>query len=215
MIDTLLALVPQYGLWVIFIVVTLACLAVPLPAFFMVLAAGGFASVGDLTLWSVLITVFSAFVLGDMLAFTLGHHIGGPLLVRLRRSKRSAPLIRRSEALLQARGGIAVLLSHTVLSPTCAYVTYLCGAGGLAFRRYAASAVPGALIWSGAYVLIGYAFAENLEQVATILGDFLGVVLAGFIFLAALYLLRKRWKKFSIQARIKARARVRQRRRRG
>lgn len=210
MIDTLLALVPQYGLWVIFFVVLLACLAVPLPAFFMVLAAGGFASVGDLSLWAVLLTVFCAFALGDTLAFALGHRFGGPLLTRLRRSKRAAPLIRRSEALLQARGGSAVLLSHTVLSPTCAYVTYLCGAGGLAFRRYAAAALPGALIWTCSYVMIGYVFAENLEQVATILGDFLGVILAGFIFLTALYLLRKRWKKFSIQARV----RVRQRRRR-
>ncbi|MEP3299696.1 MAG: DedA family protein [Pseudoruegeria sp.] len=207
MIETLLGLVPQYGLWVIFIVVFFGCLAVPLPAFFTVLAAGGFASVGDLTLSGVMLTVVLAFILGDAIAFAIGYRLGGPLLDHLKGSKRAAPLIHQSETLLTNRGGAAVFLSHTVLSPTCAYVTYLCGAGGLSYRRFATAAIPGVLIWCVFYVMIGYSFAANLEEVAAILSDFLGVLLAGFVFLFTLYLLMKRWKTFVSKARKQAKRR--------
>ena len=41
MTDWLLALVPQYGLWLLFFVTLFSCLALPLPASIMMLTAGG------------------------------------------------------------------------------------------------------------------------------------------------------------------------------
>ena len=52
---------------------------------------------------------------------------------------------------------------------------------------------PGALIWTATYVGLGYTFATQLEQVATILSNFFGVVLAGCVALAAIILLVRRW----------------------
>ena len=53
MTDWFLGLVPVYGLWLIALVTFASCLALPMPASVVMLAAGGFAASGDLVLWHV------------------------------------------------------------------------------------------------------------------------------------------------------------------
>jgi len=96
--------------------------------------------------------------------------------------------------MLTHRGATAVFLSHTIFSPTCPYVTYLSGAGGLSWSRFTAVALPGAAVWTTGYVGLGYVFAAQLEQVATLISNFFGVVLAVAVAIAALMLLKNRWK---------------------
>ena len=50
MTDWLLALVPQYGLWLLAATTFFSCLALPFPASIMMLTAGGFVAAGDLAL---------------------------------------------------------------------------------------------------------------------------------------------------------------------
>lgn len=194
MIETVLALVPDYGLLVVFTVVVLACLAVPLPASVLTLTAGSFAAVGDLPLFEVLATALTAFVIGDQVAFIVARHLGRRPISDLSKSNRIGPVIRRSEALLQRHGSLAVFLSHTILSPTCPYVTYLSGAGGLRWTRFTAAAVPGALAWTFAYVGLGYAFATQLEEVATLISNFFGIVLAASVAFGSFLILKSRWR---------------------
>ena len=193
MIETILALVPDYGIFFVFGVVALACLAVPLPASMLVLTAGSFAASGDLSLGWVIATTFVAFVIGDQIAFLIAARLGPKLIGVFSKSDRLGPVLTRSESLLHQRGAAAVFLSHTVLSPTCPYISYLSGAGGLSWRAFSAVAIPGALIWSVGYVGLGYVFASQLAQVATILSNFFGVVLAVALALGVLVLLKKRW----------------------
>lgn len=194
MIDTFLALVPDYGLLLVFSVVFLACLAIPLPASMLVLAAGSFAAAGDLVLWQVLAATFIGFVGGDHTAFAIARLVGPRLLSRFEASPRTAPTLARSNAMLESRGRMAIFLSHTIFSPTCAYVTYLSGVGGLGWSRFSGVAIAGSLLWSVAYVSLGYVFADQLEEVALLLSDFFAVVLAGAVALLALMSLRRRWK---------------------
>ena len=193
MIDTFLALVPDYGPVLIFGVVLLACLAVPLPASVLVLSSGSFVAAGDMSLTSVLIAATLAYVIGDQIAFGLASRFGPRILGPFERSHRTAPVLIKSRVLLQKRGALAVFLSHTILSPTCPYISYLCGAGGLAWRNFSIAALFGAIVWSAVYVGLGYVFAAQLEQVADILSNFFGVVLAGAVALCALILLKRRW----------------------
>lgn len=194
MTETVLSLVPDYGLPLIFFVVALACLAVPLPASVLVLTSGSFAAAGDLTLSHVLVVAFAGFVVGDQLAFWIASRAGPHLLARLKRSQHAAPVIERSERMLQERGAIAVFLSHTVLSPTCPYISYLSGAGGLSWQRFTVTAAIGALLWTGAYVALGYVFSAQLEQVAAAASQFFGVILSLSVVAASLILLRRRWR---------------------
>ena len=193
MTDQIIAMIPDYGLIVIFLVVALACLALPLPASMLVIAAGAFAAAEDLVWWQVLGVVFAAFVLGDQIAFRIAASVGPRLLAWLRAKPRLAPLLDRSEVLLDRRGQTAVLISHTILSPTCAYISYLCGAGGMTWRAFSVASTIGAAIWTAFYVGVGYVFAAQLTQVGAILSNFFGTIFALIVCYVSLAWLRKRW----------------------
>ncbi|MEL6425214.1 MAG: DedA family protein [Pseudomonadota bacterium] len=194
MTDVLLSLVPDYGVILVFCVVLVACLAVPLPASVLVLTSGSFAAAGDIALSSVFLAAAAAYILGDQLAYGLAFRIGPSVLRIFERSERTAPVLEKCKRLLREHGALAVLISHTILSPTCPYITYLSGAGGLNWGSFTIAAIPGALIWTAMYVGLGYTFASHLEQVVTILGNFFGVVLAGGVALASVILLLRRWR---------------------
>ena len=194
MTDTLLALVPEYGIYVVAVVVFLACLAVPLPASILVLTAGSFAAAGDLSLVGVSLGVLLAFIVGDQVAFWIASRAGRSMIEALRKRPSIAPVLTKSEDLLARRGAFAVLMSHTIASPTCPYITYLSGAGGLSWRQFTLASVPGAAIWTAAYLGLGITFASQLEQVIALLSNFFGVILAGSVLIGLLILLRQRWR---------------------
>ena len=194
MTDTFLALIPDYGAYVVAAVVFLASLAVPLPASVLVLTAGSFVAAGDLSLIAVSFGVLAAFIIGDQVAFWIAARAGRPLIAHLRARPSFEPVLAKSEAMLERRGAMAVLMSHTIVSPTCPYITYLSGAGGLSWKQFTVAAIPGAVIWTAAYLGLGVIFAAQLEQVISVLSNFFGVVLAGCALLGLGVLLRKRWR---------------------
>ena len=53
MTETVLALVPSYGLLLVALGTFFSCLALPVPSSLIMLSAGGFAAAGDLVLWQV------------------------------------------------------------------------------------------------------------------------------------------------------------------
>lgn len=194
MTDTLLDLIPHYGLIVLFVTGFLACLAIPIPSSMLVLAAGSFAATGDLVLWHVFAVAFVSYVLGDQTAFGIAHWAGAPFLQWLRKSPRMEPVISKSQDLIQRRGQAAVVISHTILSPTCPYVSYLCGAGGMNWIRFSFAAIGGAFIWSCVYVGLGFVFATQLTLVAGILSNFFGVIMAGTTIALCVLWLHGKWK---------------------
>lgn len=194
MTDTLLGLIPDYGLFVVFLSVFLGCLALPLPASLLVLAAGGFAAAGDLVLWHVLGVAWLAFCLGDQVAFSIARRVAPALQSAGKRFAKVGRLLDRSTDLLAHRGAWAVLLSHTLLSPTCAYVTYLCGAGRMPRRSFTAYALFGAAIWTSAYVGLGYVFADQLSQTSDLLNNAIGLIISLVVIGVSAAWLTRKWK---------------------
>jgi membrane protein DedA with SNARE-associated domain len=177
MTETLLALVPTWGLWLVLLALPLSCLALPVPSSIIVMAAGGFAAAGDMVLWQVQAAAFAGFVAGDQLVYGIARSGGAPLLDRMKGGARMGPVFVRAEGLLQTRGPVAVFLSRTVLSPVGPYVGYLSGAMRLRWLAFTLAAVAGAAIWAISYSLLGYVFATRITQVASLIGNGLGVVL--------------------------------------
>ncbi len=194
MTDTLLDLIPHYGLFLLFVTGFLACLAIPIPSSMLVLAAGSFVATGDLVLWQVFAVAFVSYVLGDQTAFGIARWAGAPFLAWLAKSPRMEPLISKSQDLIQRRGQSAVVISHTILSPSCPYVSYLSGAGGMNWARFSVAAITGAFIWSCFYVGLGFIFATQLTLVAGILSNFFGVMMAGTTIVLCLVWLHGKWK---------------------
>ena len=198
MTEFALGLIPDYGLYVIFAVVFFACLAVPLPASVLVLAAGSFAAAGDLVLWQVMAVTCFAFVIGDQLAYSLAKVAAAKVLGFARRSSKVDALVSRGDDMLQRRGKVAVLLSHTIISPTCPYVSYLCGASQIPRALFSVYAAIGAVIWTLVYVGLGYIFSNQLTQVSLILSNFFGLVISVIVLWVSAAWLFRRWKEHQL-----------------
>ena len=196
MTDIFIALIPSYGLLLLFVIVALASLAVPLPASVLVLASGSFAASNDLVLWQVFSTTLLAFLIGDQLNYALARKFGPALLDILKRKPRLNTALSKSEDYLDKHGGLAIFVSHTILSPLCPYINYICGAKGMKWSAFSQVATLGAIVWSLVYVGLGYLFASQLALVIDILSPFMGVILSGFIVYLALCWLRAKWIRF-------------------
>lgn len=194
MTDTLLALVPTYGVWLILLALPLSCLALPVPSSILVMTAGGFAAAGDMTLWQVQLAAFAGFVAGDQLTYGIARNAGPPLVERMKASPKVGALFSRAETLVNSRGSTAVFLSRTIFSPLGPYVGYLSGALKLRWLRFTVAAILGAACWSVAYSSLGYVFATQVTQVASLISNALGFILAGAAAAGLIWYLTRSWR---------------------
>ena len=178
MTDALFALVPVWGAWLVAAGTYLSCLALPIPSSFLMLAGGAFAAAGDLSLLSVSFGAWAGAVLGDQSGYALGRTGGAPLLRRIDRGPRRAQVLAQARGFLRARGGMAVFLSRWLFSPLGPYVNFLSGAGGLGWRRFTLGSVSGEAVWVLVYVSLGWAFSAQIETVAELAGNAVGLLAA-------------------------------------
>lgn len=179
MTDWLLALVPTYGLWLIAATTLASCLALPIPASVIMLAAGGFAAAGDLVLWQVIAAALAGAMVGDQLGYFAGRKGGAALIDRMATKPTRAAVIARARTLMEAQGGLAVFLSRWLFSPLGPYVNLIAGAVGQPWRRFTLWGAAGEMVWCGLYVTMGHLFAGNLAQASDMLGSVLGLIATG------------------------------------
>ncbi|MEF3047512.1 DedA family protein [Pseudotabrizicola sp. L79] len=179
MTDWLLALVPTYGLWLIAGTTFASCLALPIPASVIMLAAGGFAAAGDLVLWQVVVSALSGALAGDQVGYGAGRMGGGPFLDRIAKAPSRAKVVTKARSTMEAKGGIAVFLSRWLFSPLGPYVNVISGAMRHNWLRFTLWAALGEVVWCSLYVLMGRGFAGNLSAASDMLGSILGLVASG------------------------------------
>jgi membrane protein DedA with SNARE-associated domain len=194
MTETLLALVPTWGLWLIVMALPLSCMALPVPSSIIVMAAGGFAAAGDMVLWQVQAAAFAGFIAGDQAVYAIARSGGAPLLDRMKSRGRLGPVFARAETLLDTRGPVAVFLSRTIFSPVGPYVGYLAGAMRMTWAGFTLAAVAGAAVWAIAYSTLGFVFATRITQVAGLIGNGLGVILGATVVIGLVWYLVRSWK---------------------
>ena len=196
MTDLFLALVPDYGLYIITSIVFIAAMGIPLPASIVALTSGGLAATGDFVLVEILIAIFAAYAAGDQLAYTLGNQVKREKLDHLRASQRVGPLVQRSESFYNKHGLLAIFLSRTVISSIGPYIAYFCGIKKMKRSDFTAIALLGVAVWTTTYVMLGYTFAGNLPQMSNLVASFLMTGLAALFTLGFAAKLIFAWRRF-------------------
>jgi membrane protein DedA with SNARE-associated domain len=171
-----LALVPQYGLWLIAAVTFLSCLALPFPASIIMLTAGGFAAAGDLVGWQVFLAAAAGAIAGDQIGYLAGRGYGSPLLARLGRDPGREKLLARAHEMMDRQGISAIFFSRWLVSPLGPWVNLVAGSMGYAWLKFSTVGIAGEAVWAGLYVGTGYAFAGNVEAASSTLGSALGMI---------------------------------------
>lgn len=178
MTSWLLGLVPQYGVWLLALCTFASCLALPIPASILMLAAGGFAAAGDLSMPGSVAGALGGAVAGDQTGYFAGRLGGTGLLERL--GKRAAPL-KKATDMLAKRGGIAVFFTRWLVSALGPYVNLAAGAARQPWPTFTVWGVAGEAVWVELYVGLGYVFTGNLESASALAVDLLGMLAAGSV----------------------------------
>jgi membrane-associated protein len=191
MTDWLLALVPQYGLWLLFFVTLFSCLALPLPASIMMLTAGGFAAAGDFLLWQALLAALAGAVLGDQIGYWAGRSAGRHIAARRKTHPTQDTLITKAEQMMAKGGIVSIFLTRWMFSAIGPYVNVTAGSLKFTWVAFTIAGIAGEMVWSSLYVGMGYGFAGNLDAASDLLGSILGFVGAGAAVIILGYLLFK------------------------
>lgn len=178
MIDVILTLAADYGVVLLFCVTLLSCLALPVPSSLLMLACGGFAATGDLSLPAVAAAAFCGAVIGDNLGYWIARGLGLQLADWLSAHPRRAALRDRSRAFMQKWGGSSVFFSCWLVAPLGPYVNYVSGLSNFSWPRFALWGMAGEVVWVGLYVGLGYLFADNITAISAFLGNLSGFIAA-------------------------------------
>jgi membrane protein DedA with SNARE-associated domain len=187
-------LVQDYGLIALYLIVMLESGGVPLPGETALIAAGIFASRGDLPIAGVIAVAATAAIVGDNLGYWVGRTGGRKLLVRW------APLARWSEQMLpwserffHRHGSKTVFLGRffAVLRVTAAWMA---GVSRMRWWRFLAWNAAGGVCWALLVGLLSFYFGHAAGDAVNRYGLIGGAVIAGAValVLAALHVWKRR-----------------------
>ena len=180
MTETVLALVPSYGLLLVAFGTFFSCLALPVPSSLIMLSAGGFAAAGDLVLWQVWATALIGAIAGDQMGYLIGRYAAQHLRGRGLSARRAA-LMAHAEAKLHQNAAMAVFFSRWLVSPLGPYVNLAGGAARIDWRGFTRAGAAGEVVWVTLYVGLGAAFADDIVALADMLGNASGLIAAGVV----------------------------------
>ncbi|MGE0232848.1 MAG: DedA family protein [Flavobacteriaceae bacterium] len=189
--ETVDTLILAYGLQVVFIVSFLSCLAVPLPASLVFMAAGTYAATGELSVGGVWLAGLLGAVLGDNTGYLLARAAGniGPVARFL--ARRDAAMARAREY-QDRHGRTGIFLSRWLVSPLGPAVNAVAGLGNYPWPRFFAYELAGEIVWVTIYGALGYFFSASAQAVADIAGTAVLLILS---IAAAVWLGRILWRR--------------------
>jgi len=119
-----------------------------------VIAAAALAAAGDLVFSLVLVSGAAGAVLGDNIAYLIGHAGQGPVVGRLLRSGKWQAGMTRAETMLRERAGTLIIVSRFIPGGRTATMVSA-GLVGLRWRRFIAYDLAAGLLWAGYASTIG------------------------------------------------------------
>jgi membrane protein DedA with SNARE-associated domain len=188
MSDFLLTQVINYGAPILAGIVFVSALGIPLPATFLVIAAGAFSREGFLAWHTTGLIAWICVVLGDCIGFAIGHYARGPAMHYLGGSEQWA----RAESFFQRWGGMSVFLTRFLVTGIASPVNIMAGMGNISFRTFLIYDVTGEGIWVFGYGGLGYLFGSQWEVVSDFMSNFGWSILGLLLVAVGIWLWRRR-----------------------
>ncbi|MFY9823888.1 MAG: VTT domain-containing protein [Thermoanaerobaculia bacterium] len=205
--ESLIADLVRYGLYIVFANVFLEQIGAPIPALPTLIVSGALAAQGQMSLPALLGVALLASVLADTVWFLLGRWQGRRVLKTLCRLSLSPDTCVRGTEDLFERAGMPSLLYAKFIPGYSTVAPPLAGATGRKLGDFLLWDAFGSLLWLGSGVLLGGIFHRAIDRVVDFLetmGFWALVVLAVGLLLviAAKWWQRKRFSKLLRLARI-------------
>lgn len=177
--DRILSALLIYGYPALALTLLLGAIGLPLPIGVAAVLAGSLAALGSLRWeWAGAIAVMASFA-GDMIAYGIGRAVSDNFLARHGRWIGYSPQRKDDiQSLLQRWGGITVIVSRTLTSSLSSVVSIFAGVSRYRFSHFLGFALFGRLIWTSAYLGLGFGIGSNIEAASQFLGNLSGLLIA-------------------------------------
>lgn len=161
-----LEFIAQYGYLLVLFWVVIEQIGLPIPATPLLLAAGALAQRGRMHLLLVILLASAACLLSDTFWYFFGKRRGAVVLNLLCRiSLEPDSCVRRTENIFAKYGWRTLLVCKFVPGLNTA-APALAAISGIEYPKFAVFDWLGALMWSGAFVGLGFLFSKQLDRVA-------------------------------------------------
>ncbi len=160
----ILGFIERHGYALLFLWVLAEQSAIPLPSAPLLLAAGALIHAGRLQVVPAILCCLIAALVADTIWFALGRKRGRQVLrLVCRLSLEPDSCVRQTEKAF-LKYGMSSLLVSKFIPGLNAVAAPLAGHSRSSYLRFALYDGAGALIWSGAYLAVGYLFSQQLEM---------------------------------------------------
>lgn len=151
---------------------------------------GVVASRGHVELWTMMVLVVLAAVVGDTVGYEIGKHFG-PRVLNLKVMNKRRAKLDKAQDFLRRRGGSAVFLGRFVAFFR-AVMPALAGTSRMHYPRFLVFNAAGGLAWGAGFVLLGFLAGNSYETVAKAAGrDITAVVLVVAVIAFIVWRVRK------------------------
>jgi membrane-associated protein len=164
-IDTYLSqIIAQYGAWtlaILFLIIFIetGLVVMPfLPGDSLLFAAGAFAARGALNVWSLLILLSLAAILGDTVNYWIGHRVGSKAYSgEVKWVKQE--YMERTHAFFDKHGGKAIFLARFV-PIVRTFTPFVAGVSQMNYSFFVRWNIIGGITWVTIFTLLGYFFGN-------------------------------------------------------
>jgi membrane protein DedA with SNARE-associated domain len=181
-------LIQAYGLWALFIVVTLESMGVPMPGETALVTTALYAgSTHQIDIISVVLVAATGAIIGDNIGYLIGRSIQLRLLVRYGRYIRlDQARLKVGQYLFRRHGGKIVFFGRFVAFLRT-FAAVLAGANRMPWPHFLLMNALGGLCWASIFGGGAYLFGEQITRVAgpvsfLLLVVAIGLVAAGIVF---------------------------------
>ena len=151
---------------------------------------GVVASRGNLPLWSMIVVVVLAAIIGDTVGYEVGKHFG-PRMLNLKVLSRRRAKLENAQDFLRRRGGSAVFVGRFIAFFR-AVMPALAGTSHMHYRKFLAFNAAGGLVWGAGFVLLGFLAGNSYQAVAKTAGrDITAVVVVVAVIALIIWRIRK------------------------
>lgn len=163
--ETLVALIAQYGLVFVFVNVLLLQAGLPVPAYPTLIITGALAATGGASVPALVGVAVVAALIADLGWYTAGRRFGSGVLRTICRVSLSPDSCVRQTESIFARWGARSLAVAKFVPGFASVATSMAGVVRLPVWKFALFDAIGAALWSGVAIGLGYAFSGAINQV--------------------------------------------------
>jgi membrane-associated protein len=160
-----------------------------LPGDSLLVTAGVFAAAGHLDIWTLLLAVSAAAVIGDQVGYFIGMRTGPRIFKREDSLLFKRAHLMRAHAFYEKHGGKTIILAR-FMPIVRTFAPVVAGVGEMEYRRFVTFNVVGGVAWVFSMCLLGYGLGHTIPDI----DRHIHVVIAVVIFLSILPAIIEYWR---------------------